>query len=483
VSSEETWSRPLGGSERYLWLIDRGCPFNFLVHAEVTGPLSEDTLRAALDAAQSRHALLRARIVERKRLRPEFHTDGVPPIPLACRDVDSSDVAAAIEQELNTRIPTDPGPMARVLCLRHGDASTLVVNFNHVIGDARSGVFVLRDVLQACEALARGEAPGLAPLEPPPAQEAFFPNWALGFAGYSPRYFVALARLVLCGAPDFPKAESPGPVSERRGNVIPVRLKGQALVDLVARARAEGTTVHGALATAVNLSLRGVLGAKTSTLALIAQPIDLRNRLKTPIGEACGFFQGVSGTHHRVAPTANFWDLAREAKRALTADMEAGRHLTLFTGVMHQIAAQSPLYVWGKAGFDRYAKAIYGISMKNVVLSNIGRCGIPADYGELSLGPIGFCASPSVGGDLYCFAATNADVLTLNVVAVRPHYSRDLAEQLAAGVRRHLDTALDTPVAEPLPVAPVSPWPACLRLLVALLLVAAVIAAWALRSS
>ena len=60
---------------------------------------------------------------------------------------------------------------------------------------------------------------------------------------------------------------------------------------------------------------------------------------------------------------------------------------------------------------------------------------------------------------------------------------RALAEQLAAGVRRHLDTALDTPVAEPLPVAPVSPWPACLRLLVALLLVAAVIAAWALRSS
>ena len=33
----ETWGRPLGGSEKYLWLIDRACPFNFLVHADVQG--------------------------------------------------------------------------------------------------------------------------------------------------------------------------------------------------------------------------------------------------------------------------------------------------------------------------------------------------------------------------------------------------------------------------------------------------------------
>ncbi len=483
MSSDEHWSRPLGGSEKYLWLIDHACPFNFLVHGSITGPLSDDTLRSALDAVQSRHALLGVRIVEAKRQRPEFRAADVPPIPLSFLELETGEVPSAIERELNTRIDTDPGPLVRVLCLRHGSASTLVINFSHVIGDARSGVFVLRDVLSTCAALARGEPSGLERLDPSPAQEAFFPRWALGLAGYSLRYFAALARLVLCGQPNYPKPESTGPVSERRGNVIPVQIERQPLIDLVARARAEGTTVHGALATAVNLSLRDVLGAKGPTLALLAQPIDLRNRLETPVGEACGFFQGVSGTHHRVDPSANFWDLAREAKRALTADMDAGRHLTLFTGVMHQIAAQSPLYVWGKAGFERYAAAIYGLSMKNVVLSNIGRCGIPTEYGELTLGPVGFCASPSVGGDLYCFAATNADVLTLNVVAVRPNFSRALAEQLAAGIRRHLEAGLAAPTAEPCPVAPVSPWPACAALLVALLLVAVGIAAWVLSRS
>ncbi|MBW1797736.1 MAG: hypothetical protein JRJ21_04880, partial [Deltaproteobacteria bacterium] len=51
--------RKLSPSEKLWWIIDQECRSNFVMHAHVTGSISEEVLRPSLDAIQARHPLLR----------------------------------------------------------------------------------------------------------------------------------------------------------------------------------------------------------------------------------------------------------------------------------------------------------------------------------------------------------------------------------------------------------------------------------------
>src|SRR5437868_529990 len=59
MEPEYAVERPLGRFEQLLWTVDTVVRINFVMVAELSGPLSVEALRAGLDAAQERHPLLR----------------------------------------------------------------------------------------------------------------------------------------------------------------------------------------------------------------------------------------------------------------------------------------------------------------------------------------------------------------------------------------------------------------------------------------
>src|SRR5262245_21115313 len=117
--------RPLGDTERAIWLLDRAGSLNGAFCARVVGPLDEALLRRALDRVQARTPLLRVRVVDGDP--PPFASDGVPPIPLRIAAGRRGDGwLGELEDELNRPFPWQSGPLARVVLLRDEGAAEMI---------------------------------------------------------------------------------------------------------------------------------------------------------------------------------------------------------------------------------------------------------------------------------------------------------------------------------------------------------------------
>ena len=141
-------NRLLGPSEFQLWLLDRHSPYNAAVVGRLRGSVSPEAVRAALDAAQARHPILRTRLLAEPR--PRWEGDDAGPIPLRWVD-GAEDDAWRRELALEVRQPTDleRGPLARAVVVRGADGSDLLVAMPHQAADGHSLIFLLRDLLRA----------------------------------------------------------------------------------------------------------------------------------------------------------------------------------------------------------------------------------------------------------------------------------------------------------------------------------------------
>ena len=153
--------------ERAFWLLDRGARFNGVGVVTVRGPgplpLEEALVRAGLLRLQAQHPFLRMRVVgDDHDLR--FTEQGAGPLPL--RVLATGDWQAVVEDELNLRFTDDTDHLTRLTLLRDPadpQRTRLLVPHHHVITDAFSNVFVVRDLLTQLAAL-------LGPQVPPPVR-------------------------------------------------------------------------------------------------------------------------------------------------------------------------------------------------------------------------------------------------------------------------------------------------------------------------
>jgi hypothetical protein len=174
--------RPLGIFETAETLTDAVAPFNVVGVIELDTGISTGGLRTALDRAQRRHPLLRARVVD-----PgngwHFDLDGVPRIPLEIiKRRDASHWTEIVEIELNRAFDIEIGPLMRCTLLvgpPGTTASELVVSFLHTIIDGTSAINLVREILEAWDAAAAGRrlhAPEILALQPP-VEESFPPEY------------------------------------------------------------------------------------------------------------------------------------------------------------------------------------------------------------------------------------------------------------------------------------------------------------------
>lgn len=462
VSSQDL-DRPLSPAERGIWLTDAGAPLNYSLVARISGGIDAETLRAALDAAQARHPMLRARVVESEGVW-RFCSKGVGPIPMTVERGPESGWLPRVEDDLTQRHPTD-GPLLRVILRQHedDDAATLLMSSHHVIGDGRSGTCLLRDVLQAAGRIAAGEAPGLDPLPCAQPMDDVMPAARRGLRGLLHNALFMARTMFLAtrnGTPVPVRMEQETPAHSRRARIHPVVLEARTLDTLQARCRSEGTTVHGALAAAMILGILkdhdaeassdegdGAPGTSARTRADadlpsrtvgFGIPVDMRGRLDPPVGDGLGFYVSMISFEKRLRSDSPFWDLARDIRTCIVDGRRRGDDFSAST-------LSPKLGRWLGAGrlpprefVEKWEKHIRGTGG----LSNLGRLDIPTQYGALRLDSCHFAFTPSALGQFSACVAALDGRLFWDFTWPDPSMTRPHAEALIGGIVRTLKQAI-----------------------------------------
>lgn len=292
-----------------------------IVHrAALRGPLTEDLLRRALGHVQERHPLLRARI--RGGSAPCWFTPEPGPLPLRVLPpgTDPQQVAEAelhrifdVENESLWRCTFIPGPKPE------GDHH-LVLAFHHAVTDGRSAALVLMEVLSACAAFARNEAPSPW-LAVGSCLDDVLPPRRVGAAVW---HRLRHLRARFTSRPTLFPQDVPPQV--RRTAFVPRGLGQAQTAALVEAARIQGATVTGVLSAAL---LESVLAQRGPVARLsISHGVCMRVFGNPPIpAEQVGCFVSEATTTHELAEPRPFWEVAREATAHLRTTLARGEPL------------------------------------------------------------------------------------------------------------------------------------------------------------
>ncbi len=436
--------------ERAFWLLDRGTCVNGLGVVTVRGPLDDKLVQAGLGQLQQRHPLLRMQVVgDDRSLR--FSENAVGAIPLrVVRQKSAEQWLQIAEHELNLRFTVPHEPLMRVTMLMSPGKSELIITTHHVIADALSIVFLVRDLLTSVAALleARGQAlPAATTLPLLPPMPARLPRSARGLSrlGHMNAFFhkhvLGRPRHAIRKLP----IEQPAPPEARRNCLLQRVLSPPLTRALRQRAQDEGASIHGALCAALLLGTAQVayaaeVAAGDATTVGCFAPVNLRDKLEPAVAGDLGVYISQVTTFHQIVPLPPLWQLARDVKTQLTETLDSGeQYLT-----MPLIGLFIP---WGKDPGPRFLRRFDGGSPGALGVSNLARPPIPGRYGPLQIDNLHLAVGVSIVGQLLGVVTTWEDQLTLDLVFVQPLLSRARAQQIADHAMTQLHAALEASAA------------------------------------
>jgi len=431
--------------EKYLWVIDRVCRINFIMHARIRGVLNEGVMRRALNAVQARHPLLRVRVERDGWSNLRFCSGGVPEIPLRVADAPPGDWTREAEKDLNAIFSTSVGPLVRATLVRHDTgSSTALLTFHHSIGDGMSGAYLMRDLVASAALDATGRDPALPPLEPKKEHEAYFPPWARGFRGrwksmaFGARTFFPL---LYRGRPTVPVFDRKAPFEERKACIMARTLTQETVGALHETARKHGTTLHGAFLAAQVLAIARDRGLTRKRTFFVGSPVNLRSRLTPPVGEDVGFFVTMGVSINRCKADSEFWPLAGEIRQSLWDCVERGDPF-VFRYQQKDLSRISALTGIGPLGTKIYAALSSKLSAGGMGFSNIGRVPIEEVKGPFRIESLGFAASGSAFSPFVSFGATVESLTTWNFVGMEPLMGREHTQRIADLAVKILEEAI-----------------------------------------
>jgi Condensation domain len=435
--------RPVGSLEWLLWMFR----MNIIVAARIRGPLDAATLRQALDATQRRHPLLNVRVACEGRDRFHFRA-AQEPIPLTVIDDAPAQWEAAAEREMNIPFRLDDAPSMRCVLVGNDPADhMLLLVYSHGIGDGRSGIFMLRDVLDAAARILAG---GDGAIESKPllhAQERYLLGNTGRFKAW--RYYLRFtAQSVMASMRNKRKRK----VRERRpaaslstgefqSALLTVDAEPELIEALQRRAREEKATLHGALCAAHLQAFAAQIADGDPASVCFASSINLQTRVESPVtDDVMLFISGVDATCD-VDPRAPLWDLARHSAQVIRERMQ--RDDFIIGGVM-SVESMTRLRRWmppTDEGFRKLMKMVIKSSPLDTVVSSISDLGIPAAYGTLKIdGCYGLSNNPSVA--LMSLAIVSGGRLCWTFVYHRDAISREWVERMSADAVARLRAAV-----------------------------------------
>ena len=348
--------RTLGALEEYFWLSENTSPHTTMILAEVEGATTVESWQEALNKVQQRYPLLSARIRKNAGERPYFETLGDTPLPFRVLPLNEVNLDALIAQEPVTSFGDAHAPLGR-LTLCHGpERCAVLFAGHHAACDGKTNVRIVEDLIAAVS----GEVLG-APFPLLPAIEEFFGLEELG--AYT-------ERLAGKAAPsDFPLS-LPIPSVERQ------LLHAKDLKVLQATARAEGTTVQGALIAAFFLAGRLYSRRwRTDTVACFS-PIDLRPMVNRR--NAAGVLIGVHPSMMQPWDDLPFWEFARQLKQDMRASQTKEFAALVFNAVRQVVQREGD-------PDDMNTIDTKGFYNHDLLISNYGDPGVRTNFGHLRL--------------------------------------------------------------------------------------------------
>jgi hypothetical protein len=355
TSLEREGGRSLGALETLLWLANQKSPKQFVVAAEIEGQASDLAWQSAITEAQARHPLLRAGITCPDGRAPAFRLCPNP-IPFKTIHEPREDrIARYIEDELATPFVEGEAPLIRCSLLQHGRSATLVITTHHAIGDGLSVVYLIRDILRALA----GER--LAALPLPPSQEDL------------------LQASPLAEAPPSPfRRPRVGTIERRhRGDlrvetrVLPADL-GAELRD---QARANGSSVHGALVAAIVIEGAARAPHLADAPVNLMSPVNARAFLDR--GEAFAISFATATGDIDAMTSGGFWAVARRAN-AISEPLRSAEGLAVFAGALKGFIQTGP-------GVDDALELERHVFPIDFMISNLGVLPFPAQFGPFEI--------------------------------------------------------------------------------------------------
>lgn len=425
----ERVERRLSPTEAVLWWLDRASPLNFTTVARVDGPLTAEALERGLDALRARHPALRVRIVADDAGHPRFHACERALPMRTCADP----LLTALEAELAEPFPWSDGPFAR--CVWLPASGHVLLTLQHCVSDGHSGVFAMRDLLASAAAHLRGEPTARAPFEALVTADHRLPRLVR-----RPRFLVTLAAYAIrlgweairLGRPLLANDGEVGPTG-RVVRVLPGRFEPDLVAALLARARAEQTTVHGVLGA---VQMQALVADGGGRCAQYATPIDLRPHLDPALADQVGYYVGASNARFRVEPDADPWSLARALRSTVKADVRSGMSMVLnrFGPRLHRH------FTRGDATPEDVARRLYALRGTGG-MTNLGRVTLDADLDPLRPTELWFAVATSALGDQVSTATSFQGRLFWNHCVATPTVSLDRARAAWADTRARLERA------------------------------------------
>jgi hypothetical protein len=402
-----TAARPLDRAEAFFWFLDRCSSMNFAVIAEGEGPLPPEAFAAALERARRAHPLL-AVAIDSPGGGPLAFVPR-PQSPRVLERVPPGEVATVrIAAELARPFALGEAPLVRALWQDLGAgrwAASLV--FHHAMADGRSGLRLLREVLED----AIGTRPAAQPQRPRAPLTACFPEAYRGAEG-AVRAQAWKAQLKSAGSrrpespPGFVRNDEPV-----RPGIDTLCLDAAVVRGLAARAREAGASIHGALGAAQLMACRERFGPGPDPRLMLTSPVDLRGHLVPPLDDATpGFAVTLLSTAVDVKAGADLWPLAVQLTQDLRRQVAQGcGHLFYELVPPAETLAPVPEAIEGmRAYMARMPVAC--------VLSNAGSVAPVAGSSGVRVDSLSFALCPMGHQPLFVAAATHGEAMTIHVV-------------------------------------------------------------------
>ena len=297
-----------------------------------------------------------------------------------CAEMDWQEI---VKEELLKPFPQGQGPFARFVVLRLERAADLTGVFHHGICDGMSGVYVMRDILRLLS-----EPDNVLPSIPgQPSMRSLIPASVRESRQVQRkiRGFLIMIRLRLLlqrvramwfSAPIQNSAE--GLPASQRMYILTESLTVDQTAALVARCKAERTSVHAALCLAWLRAWAIQLEGRKSCARSASSPISLRERLGIP--DTSGLYLANAVTRVNCVPRRDFWQGAREFKRKLK-QASNDENLFLYPLMIGAVFSQLP---------EKDQKDILPVLFNRPVrydfsVTNLGRVDLPVKAGRFEL--------------------------------------------------------------------------------------------------
>ncbi|MBC8876053.1 MAG: hypothetical protein H8E44_42045 [Planctomycetes bacterium] len=432
VSSSANGSveRQLSPFEKVIWRLSEAAPLNFSVFCRVSGPLTEPVLRRALVAAQKRHPLCQVRIQQTGQ-GPGYRTSDVPELPLRVHQADSDQCLEIVEEEINTPIPWDSGPLVRcALIRRSAQLHHVLLTFHHMVGDATSGVYLMRDLIDAAgQAATTDSSVNLPPLADSTPLDHRLPIYTRGFSGFRRTVGLAAGTLLQNARlrrPDWIRPDRDVPPSERRTRVLSRTLEADFSERLRARCRQEKTTIHGALTAAICLQIAHEMDHGRSVSIRHRTAVNVRDILLPTAGEDVGFFASMVFYRGQVSRHDQFWDIARVANGQIKSAIAKGTPADAVRMVPHLYR----LLGGDRLSPEKLARLWRKHNPTTTGLTNIGAVKIETQFGAFTIEDMQFAVSPAALGDFTCCCSSLHGRLFWNFMLPEPTFRPERAERL-----------------------------------------------------